>query len=85
MDEHDLAQRAVALPEQFADRLAPDDLAGVREFAEAGEWAEELDLLVTALAAARQPVSRSERDELAALLGATGMPTDPIDQLAVGG
>jgi hypothetical protein len=55
----------------------------VREFAEAGEWAEELDLLVAALVAAHQPVSPSERDELTALLRATGMPTDSIGQLTV--
>ena len=83
MDEHELAKRAYALPDRFADRLAPADLASVREFAQVGEWAEELDLLVAALAAAHQPVSPSERDELTDLLTATGMPTDPIERLAV--
>ncbi|HEX3958112.1 MAG TPA: hypothetical protein VHZ03_15985 [Trebonia sp.] len=84
MDERDLAQRAFGLPDKFAGRLAPDDLASVREFAEAGEWAEELDLLVAALVAASQPVSPSERDELTVLLGAAGVPTDPIGRLSVG-
>jgi hypothetical protein len=83
MDEHDLAQRAYALPDKFAGRLTPDDLASVREFAEAGEWAEELDLLVAALVVAHQRVSPSERDELTALLSATGIPTDPIGRLTV--
>jgi hypothetical protein len=83
MDEHDLAQRASGLPDRFAGRLSPDDLAGVREFAGAGEWAEELDLLVAALAAARQPVSPSERDELTALFGAMGMSIDPVGRLSV--
>ena len=85
MDEHDLAQRAFALPGKFAGRLTPADLASVRELAEAGEWAEELDLLVAALAAARQPVSVSERDELTALLSATGMPTGPVERLSIAG
>jgi hypothetical protein len=83
MDEHELAKRAYALPDRFADRLTPADLASVREFAQVGEWAEELDLLVAALGAAHQPVSPSERDELTDLLTATGMPTDPIGRLTV--
>jgi hypothetical protein len=85
MDEHDLAQRAYALPDTFAGRLSPADLASVREFAEAGEWAEELDLLVAALAATHQPVSVPERDELTALVRAVGLPTEPVGRLVVAG
>lgn len=85
MDEHDLAQRAYALPDTFAGRLSPADLASVREFAEAGEWGEELDLLVAALSGTSQPVSAAERDELAALASAVGMPVEPVGRLIVAG
>lgn len=83
MDEHELAQRAYGLPDKFADRLTAADLASAREFAQVGEWGEELDLLVAALAAAHQSISPSERDELTALLSATGLSTDTISQLTV--
>jgi hypothetical protein len=85
MDEHDLAQRAYALPDTFAGRLSPADLASAREFAEAGEWGEELDLLVAALSGTSQPVSVAERDELAALASAVGMPVEPVGRLIVAG
>ncbi len=85
MDEHDLAQRAYALPDTFAGRLSPADLASVREYAEAGEWGEELDLLVAALSGTRQPVSMAERDELAALGDALGLPSEPVGRLIVAG
>jgi len=52
MDEHELAERAYALPSRFADRLDPADLATVHEYAEAGEWGEEIDLLLACLNAA---------------------------------
>jgi hypothetical protein len=85
MDEHDLAQRAYALPDTFAGRLSPADLASVREFAEAGEWGEELDLLVAILSGTSQPVSVAERDELTALASAVGMPVEPVGRLIVAG
>jgi hypothetical protein len=76
MDEHELAGRAYALPSRFADRLDPADLATVREYAEAGEWGEEIDLLLACLNAAGRPVSAAERAELVTLLKAMGMPAD---------
>jgi hypothetical protein len=85
MDEHDLARRAYALPDTFAARLSPADLASVREFAEVGEWGEELDLLVAILSGTSQPVSVAERDELAALASAVGMPVEPVGRLIVAG
>jgi hypothetical protein len=85
MDEHDLAQRAYALPDTFAERLSPADLASVREFAEAGEWGEELDLLVAVLSGTHQPVSVAERDELAVLASAVGMPVEAVGRLVVTG
>jgi hypothetical protein len=85
MDEHELAGRAYALPSRFADRLDPADLATVREYAEVGEWGEEIDLLLACLSAARRPVTAAERGELVALLEAMGMRTGPAEELSAGG
>jgi hypothetical protein len=85
MDEYELAERAYALPGRFADRLDPDDLATVREYAEAGEWGEEVDLLLACLIAARRPVTAAEREELAALLEAMGLPAEPAEGLSADG
>ena len=49
MDERELTQRAYALPVIFPDRLTALDLAAIRDYAEAGEWGEEIDLLVACL------------------------------------
>jgi hypothetical protein len=85
MDERRLAGRAYALPGRFADRLDPADLAIVRGYAEAGEWAEEIGLLLACVSAARQPVTAVERGELMALLEAMDMPTGPAAGLSVTG
>jgi len=85
MDEYELAERAYALPARFADRLDQADLATVHEYAEAGEWGEEIDLLLACLSAARRPVTAAEREELAALLEAMGMPTQPAEKLSADG
>lgn len=85
MDEYELAERAYALPATFADRLDPADLATVREYAEAGEWGEEIDLLLACLSAARRPLTAAERQELVALLEAMGLPTDPAEELGAHG
>jgi hypothetical protein len=85
MDEYELAGRAYALPSRFADRLDPADLATVREYAETGEWGEEIDLLLACLSAARRPVTAAERGELVALLQAMGMPAEPAEGLNVDG
>jgi hypothetical protein len=81
MDEYELAKRAYALPDRFADRLNPADLATVREYAEVGEWGEEVDLLLACLGSTRRSVTAEERGELAALLDAMGWPSTPLDQL----
>ena len=81
MDEYELAERAYALPGRFADRLDPADLATVRQYAEVGEWGEEIDLLLASLSATRQPVTAAELGELVTLLKAMGMPTEPAEQL----
>jgi hypothetical protein len=85
MDEHELAVRAYALPVRFADRLDPAELSDVREYAEVGEWGEEIDLLLACLRAAPQPVTAAERAELVVLLDAMGLPTEPTEELRVDG
>ncbi|MGH3730092.1 MAG: hypothetical protein ACRDTU_15290 [Micromonosporaceae bacterium] len=82
MNENDIARAAVALPDRFADRLASDDLAAVREFAEVGEWDEEIDLLVACLHQTGAAVTSAERELLATLLTEMRLPTDPLDQVA---
>jgi hypothetical protein len=57
----------------------------VREYAEVGEWGEEIDLLLASLHAARQPVTAAEREELVALLEAMGLPAEPAEQLSADG
>ena len=46
----------------------------MREYAEVGEWGEEIDLLLACLKAGRLPVSAPERAELNALLHAMDLP-----------
>jgi hypothetical protein len=83
MDEHELAARAYELPGRFADRLDSAELAGVREYAEVGEWGEEIDLLLACLRGAT--VTGAERAEFVALLQAMGLPTEPAEELRVDG
>ena len=81
MDEHELAVRTYELPGRFADRLDLARLAVVREYAEVGEWGEEIDLLLACLRMARRPVTAAERAELMALLQAMGLPAEPVEEL----
>lgn len=53
----------------------------MRELAEAGEWGEEVDLLIACLRETRRPVTAAEREELAALLQAMGLPAEPAQEL----
>lgn len=85
MDDHELAERAHALPDIFANRLEPADLDAVREYAEAGEWGEEIDLLLASLRETQRSVTAAERTELVTLLEAMGLPADPISALSVRG
>ena len=85
MDEHELAVRAYELPGRFADRLDAAELAHVREYAQVGEWGEEIELLLACLRTARRSVTAAERAELAALLRAMGLPTEPAEELRVDG
>jgi hypothetical protein len=81
VNESELARRAYALPAMFADRLDPADLSSVQGYAEAGEWGEEIDLLLACLTAASQLVTSAERQELLTLLEAMGLPAAPAEGL----
>ena len=83
MDRSELARRAKALPDRFADRLDPTAFRHVREDLGAGEWAEGIDNLITSLADTRSPVTADERDELAALLDVIRIPASQLEALNV--
>jgi hypothetical protein len=85
MDEYEVAQLASALPDRFAARVSADTLQDLRLMDEGGEYGELTIELTSALANAGTAVSADEQRELRALLEATGMPTDPVDQLTVRG
>ncbi len=83
MDAHEIGRRASALPDQFATRLPERKLAGLRLMNEGGEYGELAIELTATLIKSGISVSRGEQRELRALLEATGMPTEPVEQLAV--
>jgi len=83
MDEYEIARRASKLPAQFANRLNPEKLKGLRAMNMGGEYGELTIELAATLAATGAAISAAERDEIQALLDAMGMPTDPIQRLTV--
>lgn len=83
MHESEVVRRASALPERFADRLSEDDFDTVSGARDGGEWAEEVENLVAALADNGAAVTARERDELAELCAAMGLPTDRLAGLNV--
>jgi hypothetical protein len=83
MDEHEIARRASALPDQFATRLSAGKLAGLKTMERGGEYGELAIELAATLAKTGAKVSRAEQRELRTLLEATGMPTRPVDELTV--
>jgi len=83
MDEYEIARRASALPDQFAARLTAGKLAALRAMERGGEYGELAIELAATLAKTGAKVSSAEQQELRALLEATGMPTRPVDELAV--
>jgi hypothetical protein len=66
--------RLRALPEPFAERLDSQASYNVYKAACAGAWDKALELLLAGLAESSAPVSPAEREELTALLAATGQP-----------
>ena len=83
MNETEIIERAEALPGRFAERLPAQTVASLRLMEAGGEYGELVIELAAALADHGVPVTARERDELRDLLAATGMPTDPIERLAV--
>ena len=83
MNAHEIARRASALPDRFANRLPDDTLAWLRLMEEGGEYGELAIELTATLVKTGATVSAAERRELRALLEATGMPTHLLEQLAV--
>lgn len=51
----------------------------MREYAQVGEWGEEIDLLLACLRGAT--VTSAERAEFVALLQAMGLPAEPAEEL----
>jgi hypothetical protein len=85
MDENEIARRASSLPRRFGDRIPARTLEIIELMEGGGEYGELTIELAASLAAHHVPVTAAERDELLGLLEATGMPTDPIGRLNVGG
>lgn len=83
MDDHEIARRASALPDQFAARLPASKLAGLKAMERGGEYGELAIELAATLAKTGARVTSAEQRELRTLLEATGMPTRPVDELAV--
>lgn len=86
MDERELVHRCRALPDRFADRLGDDVLRILRMHSEGGEWGELVDNTLAALVQKAAPVTRQERDELAALVDGMRLEiAEPLDRLNVQG
>ena len=85
MNESEVIEHTEALPEHYADRVRPEDLAGMRSMADGGEWQELVDLLIASLALTQAPVTAGERDELRSLAEAMDLPTGPLAGLNIQG
>jgi len=85
VDETEVIERVKALPDLYAGRVRPQDLAGMRSMASGGEWGELADLLVASLNLSQATVTSRERDELRSLLAAMDMPGEPLAGLNVEG
>ena len=83
MDEYEIARRASALPGQFAARLPASKLASLKAMERGGEFGELAIELAATLAKTGALVTSTEQAELRALLEAMGMPTSPVEKLAV--
>jgi hypothetical protein len=83
MNTDEMIDRAATLPDRFADRLPAEHTAELRRIEGGGEWALLVANTIAALAQAKAPVTRAERDDLAALAFATGEGTEYLDTLMV--
>jgi len=80
-DEARLARMMKRLPGRFCDRLNAEDIVALLAMAEAGEWAEEADLLIATLAAGQQSVTDEERCDLADVLVQVNLPADQLAKI----
>lgn len=83
MNEAELATLTAELPDIFADRVSADTLRFLRSYAGAGEWGEELELLVAGLKKTGARVSTGELERLRTLLTGWNMPSDILDGLNI--
>lgn len=83
MTEQEFVDRVHALTEQYAARLPADVLDSLRTFDAVGEWGELVSELTACLAQDGIPITPAERDELAALVEATGEGREFIGKLTV--
>ncbi len=80
--EASVLTRLKALPEPFAERLPWPAGRTIGDAVRTGEWDKALETLLAGLAESNAPVSTAERDEITALLAATGQPAAAITALA---
>ena len=73
--------RLKALPDPFADRLQWPAGPNIRNAVRVGEWDKAVEMLLVGLAESSARVSPAEREELSALLSATGQPAAAISPL----
>ena len=83
MDAHEIARRACALPDRFATRVPEHTLTSLRQMLRGGEHGELTIELTATPVNTGATVSAAEQRELRALQEPTGMPTGPLEQLAV--
>jgi hypothetical protein len=79
LDDYELAKRAEALPGLFADRLSAKTLASIREYANVGEWTEEVDLLLAALQRSGSTITAQECRELQTIVNEIRKPDGGFD------
>ncbi|MQA97408.1 MAG: hypothetical protein GEV11_23250 [Streptosporangiales bacterium] len=83
MNLDEVARITARLPERYADRVSANTAKILPLIAAGGETGELLDFLLSDLRASGALISTAERDELAALLTACGMPANQLDGIQV--
>ncbi|MEV0406516.1 hypothetical protein [Actinoallomurus sp. NPDC050550] len=80
-ESRELAEVMRALPDRYADRLPERTLRHVTDDAAAGKWEHAVEQTIGVLASRAVPVSAAERDQLAGLADALGLPVSRIADL----
>lgn len=83
MNIDELIARTDAAFDTYTGRVPAATLQGIREMASVGERGEALSELLATLAKHKAPVTPAERDELRALVEATGEGGEYLDGLTV--